>query len=68
MTENVEEIEDVDFSFEEAFILKSAMSHTQDPEDWLARKAYAEEMLAEGKSHRHAWFLAFQKFPKVPTE
>lgn len=68
MTKDVEEFKDVDYSSEEAFIPYSAMSQTQDPEDYLGRLAYAQELMAEGKSHKHAWFLAFQRFPKVPTE
>lgn len=31
----------------------------------IMRASYAEEQTKEGKSYKHAWFLAFQKFPRV---
>lgn len=29
------------------------------------RASRAQELMNEGKSHKHAWFLAFQEIPRV---
>jgi hypothetical protein len=40
-------------------------SYIDDPEVYAARVAYAQTLIAEGQSHKSAWYHAFQQFPRT---
>lgn len=40
----------------------------EEPEVYHGRKALADQLIAEGKSYKYAWYHAFKKFPRVYTD